>query len=211
MPELSTLHPELRLRVPDKTSEVYSDALRWAIDYICVKTSMWRVITDLVTKPGIDLYDVDTPNSSAIHSNLYIIQKAKTDDNGRKGSDRLIKRPTNGFKITSGASSDWLQAFRTADQTEVQVSPVPSEGGVTLELHTAVKPISSATSIDNAKFFDEYKDTVVYGAMYRLHQLNDNIKSAEYNFQKFKEGVSSIHIDVLKENADTPIRANTRW
>ncbi|RKZ91542.1 MAG: hypothetical protein DRQ40_09770 [Gammaproteobacteria bacterium] len=203
MPAFSTLHNELRARVPNKTSEFYDDALRWAVNHICIKTSLWQVVTTVTTKPLQDVYDVDLVSNSVIHSNLFIIQKGNI--------DRVIVRPTNGFKSSGYGNSDWLQAFKTFSNEAVQIIPTPAEGNETLEIHTAVKPSSSATGVDNDKIFNEYKDTVVYGALYRLYQAESDIEQAEYNNQKFKEGVSSIHVDVLKENANTPMLVSAAW
>ncbi len=202
MPALSTLHNELRLRVPDKPSEFYDDALRWAINEICKKTSLWRVITTVTTVADKDVYTLDLPVDSATHSNLFIIQKGAT--------DRLIKRPVNGFRVYSTAPSDYLQAFKTYAKDEIQIFPVPVAGAVTLEITTAIKPTSSAIGIENDKFFEEYKDTVVYGALFRCFELDDIVR-AEREKGLFNNGCSSIKVDVLKENADTPNKVNVGW
>ena len=213
MPEFNTLHNELRLRVPNKPYEFYDDALRWAAQKICVKTALWKIVTTLVTKPDVDIYDIDLPFQAIIHSNLYIIQKGAINASGTKAADRTIKRPVNGFINTErfGATSDALQAFRTIGETQIQIVPIPKAGGITLEIHTAVKPTDYATSAGIKPLFTAYKDTMVNGALFRLYELNDDYQKADRIETKFNNGVSSIHVDVLKESADTPMKVSAAW
>ena len=204
MPSYNELHRELRLRVPNKPYELYDDVIRWAVDHICRKTSLWKITTNIVTKPSKSLYDLDLPLDTAIHSNLYIVRKANT--------DIVIKRPVNGFLVhPTSELSDYLQAFKTIGSDQIQIFPTPKNGGITLEVHTAVKPTRLATGSDNDKFFDEYKDTVIYGALSRLFEIDRDAEQLMYNKQEFKNGVSSIHVDVLNENADTPMKMSAGW
>jgi len=198
MPAFSTLHNELRLRIPNKPYELYDDVIRQAITRICVKTAIWKVITTFDTEADVSTYDLDLPTDSVIHSNLYMVQKGNT--------DRIVKRPTNGFKVSNLGTSDYLKAFKTVGNDQILITPVPNEGGVTMEVHTAVKPTSSATSVDNDKFFNEYKATVIHGALSILYEDAENVVQADRRFTKFNNGISSIHTDVLKENADTPFK-----
>ena len=200
---LDVLHNELRLRVPNKPYEFYNDALRSSIATICRKTSVWRIETDILTQPAIDVYDIDLPVDTTIHSNLYIIQRGST--------DQLKVRPINGMKISSYGDSDWLQTFKTNDKESIQIFPKPLLGNTALTAVTSIKPSSSATAIDNDKFFEEYKDTVIYGALVRCYEVDDNIEQVMYNDKRFKDGVSSIHTDVIKEYADTPLKMSASW
>lgn len=208
MPALSTLHNELRLRVPNKPYELYDDALRWAINHICVKTSLWKNVSQILTEPGVDVYDLDFPSGAVTHSNLYIVQKAPTSG----GTDRIITRPINGFTnlARAGAPADWLQAFATHGQYQIKIAPTPVDGNVTLEVHTAIKLKTGATDVNEDKFFDEYKDTVVQGALYRLYDDTD-IERSNRSRKTFRIGVCSIHIDVIKSNANTPLKVRAGW
>lgn len=214
MADFSVLHNELRLRVPNKPYELYNDALRWAANQICIKTSLWQIVTTIITEPDVDIYNIDLPVGSVIHSNLYIIQKGAYNATGTaKATDRVIERPVNGFINIDrfGTESDSLKAFQTIGETQIQIAPLPKKGGVTLEIHTAVKPDTSATSASNKKLFNEYKDTMVNGALYRLYDDTDDYQKADRREIKFKNGVSSIHVDVLKGNADTPFKLDASW
>ncbi len=203
MSSFSILHHELRLRVPNKPSEFYDDAIRWAINHICVKTSLWKIVTSVTTESDENSIDIDLDTDTAIHSTLFIVQKGNI--------DRTVKRPVNGNVGHYNSNSDYLKSFITLTSESVQIIPTPKDGGVELEIHTSVKPTRSATDVNNEKFFNEYEDTVVYGALYRLYELEGDIAQAEYNNQKFKNGVSSIHVDVLKENANTPMKMSAAW
>lgn len=202
MPSLSELHNELRVRVPNKPYEFYNDALRWAIDKICRKTSMWEIITTIVTEADKSVYNLELPTLTVTHSNLYIIHKGNT--------DRRINRPVNSRVSLTQAPSDYIQSFATYSKNEIEIFPTPVDGGQTLEVHTSVKPIKGVTEVKNEKFFDEYSDTVVYGALSRIYGDDDPIK-ADRNEMKFNKGVSSIHVDVLKGNADTPMKLFAGW
>ena len=203
MPSLSELHNELRARIPNKPYEFYNDALRWSIDKICRKTSMWVVVTTVVTEADKEVYNLELPANTVTHSNLKIIQKGNT--------DRVITRPVNGVtQRISSAPSDYLQSFDTYSKNQVEIFPTPVNGGKTLEIHTVIKPIKHATEINNNELFDEYTDTIVYGALFRLYEDNDPVKS-DRNEIKFNKGVSSIHNDVLKRKANTPMRLYVGW
>lgn len=202
MPAFSTLHNELRMRVPEKPYEFYNDAIRWAINEICIKTALWRVTSTITTVAGKSTYSLDLPVDTVIHSNLYIVQKGNT--------DRVIKRPVNGFKIYPAGTSDYLQAFKTYSENEIEIFPTPDVGGVTLDVITAIKPTSSAENASNNKFFAEYKDTVVYGGLFRCLEDEDIVRADRAEI-KFKNGYSSIHGDVIRENAATPTKVNTGW
>lgn len=206
MPAFNTIHNELRLRVPNKPYELYDDVIRWAVGQICVKTSLWRVVTTFVTEPDKSIYNLDLPSNSAIHSNLYIIQVVPS------GTNRIIKRPVNGFKVyPNGGQSDYTKAFKTVGDNQIQIFPTPKEGGITLEVHTAIKPITGSTGVSENKFFDEYKSTVVYGALHRLYEDGEDYQKSDRNELKFKNGISSIHVDVLKGNANTPMKISAGW
>lgn len=200
MPALSTLHNELRVRIPDKTYEFYNDALRWAINTICRRTSMWRVETTLVTEADKSVYDLDLPANTVIHSNLKIAQ-----------GSRIITRPVNGILPLNNAPSDYLQSFDTYGQDQILIYPTPVNGGETLVVYTAIKPTKTATVIQNEKLFDEYPDTIVNGALYRLFEAEKSYQDADRYEIKFKHGVSSIKTDVLKQNANTPFKISSGW
>lgn len=201
MPSLSELHNELRLRVPNKPSEFYNDALRWSIDKICRNTSVWEVITTLTTVADKSVYDLDIPSGTVIHSNLKIIQKGNI--------DRTVLRPVNGG-FSNLPASDYLQSFDTFSKNEIAIT-TPVLGGETLKVYTAVKPTRNTTTIHNEKFFNEYSDTVVEGALYRCFDLDGNIPMADREMVKFKNGIDSIHVDVLKRNANTSNRLYAGW
>jgi len=169
---------------------------------------MWQETTEITTTDSTDIYDLFTPATpqiQTVHSILYITQKGDT--------DRVIRRPVNGFINIErfGALSDYLLAFRTVDNYQVQIAPYPKDGGITHEVTFALKPTSSATGVDNEKLFDEYKDTVICGALHRLYEDDDNFEQSDRQEKKFNNGISSIHIDVLKENADTPFKLSAGW
>lgn len=200
MSALSELHNELRVRIPNKPYEFYNDALRWAIDKICRDTSMWEVITTIVTEADKSVYDLDLPTNTVTHSNLKIVHGTRT-----------ITRPVNGNTSTNYAPSDYVQSFDTYSKNQIEIFPTPVNGGETLEIHTAIKPIKHATEIQNEKLFDEYVDTVVSGALFRLYDAADDYIKADRSEVRFKNGISSIHVDVLKRNANTPFRLNAGW
>lgn len=214
MADFSVLHPELRLRIPNKTFEMYDDALRWAANKICVKTAMWEIVTELVTVADKDIYDIDLPSYTVIHSNLYIIQKgAVNPTSGAKAQDRIIERPVNGIYNGSifGAPSNYPQSFQTVGETQIQILPMPKDGGITLQIYTAIKPSSSASRAANDKFFNEYKDALVEGAMFRLFDINGDIERADREGLKFKNSITAIHMDVIKQNANTPLKLSAGW
>lgn len=199
MPALSTLHNELRARVPEKSYEFYNDALRWAIEHICRKTSMWQVETELTTVAGEPIYNLDLPANTVIHSNLKIVHGSRT-----------IKRPVNGVVYLNNAPSDYVQSFDTQGDDQIEIFPTPLNGGETLTVHTAIKPVKGADEIQNQELFDEYADTIVYGALFRIFE-NDDLQKAAYNETKFNNGVSSIKNDVLKRKANTPMKLHAGW
>lgn len=204
MADFDTLHNELRLRVPRKTYEIYNDAIRWAIDYISVKTSCWRVDVNIKTQADKDTYRLNLPAYAHIHSVLYIVQHSGN-------YDRKVSRPVNGVGSSCQSESDYLQSFSAEQPDTVKIFPTPKDGNENLTVVVAVKPSISADMSDFDPFFSEYKDTVVYGAMHRLMELDSRFDEAEYYSRKFKEGVSTIHTDTLKGRADTSMRISARW
>lgn len=197
--EYSLLHNELRLKSPGKPAEFYDDAIRYAIGGICRKTALWQVSTDLVTVAGQSVYSLTLPTDTVIHSSLELTQ-----------GTRILTPPTNGV-TGSYADSDYIQTFETYSKNEIKVYPIPISNGTEFSVLVAVKPISGATESDNDKFFDEYKETVIYGAMVKCAEFDKNYADVQYNETKFKNGISSIHIDVIKKNANTPLKINTGW
>jgi len=204
MPEIDSLNNELRLRVPNKPLEFYVDSLRWAIDEICRKTSFWRVNTNIVTTPGDSVYDLTIPADSSAHSNLYII------DNFGSGQERVIKRPNNGFITANLGDSDYLQAFKSVSGNKIEIFPTPVAGGANLRVVTSITPNKGATTVDSDELFSRYSDTIVYGALMRCFEDSD-IKKAEYFGKKFKNGVYSIKVDVIKEFSNTPLKMSASW
>jgi len=205
MPAIDSLNPELRLRIPNKPSEFYVDSLRWAIDFICKNTALWRVNTDIVTTPGNSVYPLTLPVDTLVHSNLYIISNV-----GMQGQEKVIERPTNGFVTYSGGPADYLKSFKTVSGNKIEIFPTPSIGGINLRVVSAVTPVKGATVVEFDDLFSRYPDIIVYGALMRCYEGLD-IEKAMYFDKKFKDGVSSIHVDVIKEFANTPLKVSAAW
>lgn len=199
MPALNELHNELRLKIPNKPYELYNDVLRWAINEMCRKTEMWEVISTIITIADQSVYELDLPSGTITHSNLKIIDGTRT-----------IERPENGAINLNWAPADSIQTFDSYSKNEIQIFPTPLNGGKTLEVYTAVKPIRNITEIANEEFFDEYSDTVVCGALHRLYEDTD-IQKSDREYTKFRNGISSIKVDVILRNANTPFKLDAGW
>jgi len=205
MPEIDSLNNELRLRIPNKPSEFYVDSLRWAIDFICRKTSFWRINTDITTTSGDSVYPLTLPENTQVHSNLYVISNF-----GIQGQEKVIKRPTNGFILYPGGNADYLKAFKSAPVNEIRLFPTPNVGGSNLRVVSAITPTKIATSVDSDDLFSRYSDIIVYGALMRCFEDIDPAKSDFYD-KKFRNGVSSIKVDVIKEYSNTPLKMSAAW
>jgi len=162
-----SLLPEILPVVAGCTDTLVEGTIRAAAIEFCERTGAYQVEIDpLTTVSGIYEYDLEPPTGTVVHKIVSAVFKG--DDLEPVSSTVLEQRLPN-----------WRNAAHfSAPQYYIQQSaslfwlvPVPNELSVNSTiLRVQLKPTQSSTTCDE-KIMDEYRDTIVNGALFRLLRM----------------------------------------
>jgi|ThiBiocorrection_1091964.scaffolds.fasta_scaffold74009_2 hypothetical protein len=172
----NALVPSGRERVPVKLwSEFYDlvaphlpgcpfaamdNALRQAAIVFCEQSLAWRFDHPAIAiEPGVSVYPFALPAESALHAILHAVL------DGRKiacfAAGRDMEERNRAINLLQGVPSC---IFGSADS--FTLAPEPTASGV-LILRVVLKPSLASTGLGDREF-DEYREAIAHGALFRL-------------------------------------------
>jgi len=168
--------------VPECPDTLVANNIRSATIDLCEKSKAYKFDLDPIsTISGVYEYDFDQPTGTEVHQILHMIYDGKDMD---PISPRSLELNYPDWRDRTGNPYVYLQKTANTFWTV----PVPSASTANaLIMSVALKPTRTSNNIDT-EFSNQYRDGIIYGALYRLLRMpgkpwSDIYAAQEYLFQ----------------------------
>ncbi|QDP46079.1 MAG: hypothetical protein Tp172DCM1112201_10 [Prokaryotic dsDNA virus sp.] len=182
MATFASLVKEVLPYVPECPDSLVADNIRSATIDLCERTKAYKFDLDPIsTISGVYEYDFDQPSGTDVHQILYMVYDGKDMD---PISPRSLELNYPDWRDRTGQPYVYLQ--KSPDT--FWVVPVPSASKTSsLIMGVALKPTRTSNNIDT-DFANNYRDGIIYGALYRLLRMpnkawSDINAAQEYLYQ----------------------------
>ena len=195
--KIESLVPKVKREAPSCPSFIAIEELRNTIIDFCINTDIYLADLSLFqTVTGINEYesaDLDIPVGSELNhildffcevgeSTAQLSEKSLT----RLEPKSLIGKPSLFDMYGSGKPKYYSQK----DQETILIAPTPNQNYSLYALYS-LKPTATATTIPNI-IVNEYQETIVHGALYRLQMMKDSpwsdVQAADLNKRMYDKG-----------------------
>lgn len=202
-----TLLPEILPMVPGCPDSLIQNNIRAAVVELCERASVYQQELDpLTTVANIYEYDLEAPSVTSVQKILWVTH-AGVDLEPITSS--LLEQRIPKWRTEAGVPEYFLQQTSSL----FSLAPVPAATAVSSTVIRAVlKPSHSSTACDN-DVMNDYRDTIVNGALFRLLRIPNkdwsDIQGASVYGQLFNQGVEAA--ERRARNADTGVRRSVRY
>ena len=202
-----TLLPEILPMVPGCPASLIQNNIRAAVVELCERASVYQQELDpLTTVANIYEYDLEAPSGTSVQKILWVTH-AGVDLEPITSS--LLEQRIPKWRTEAGVPEYFLQQTSSL----FSLAPVPAATAVSSTVIRAVlKPSHSSTACDN-DVMNDYRDTIVNGALFRLLRIPNkdwsDIQGASVYGQLFNQGVEAA--ERRARNADTGVRRSVRY
>ncbi len=164
MAAYESLLPEIIPMVPGCPDTFIENSIRSAIIELCEKAAVYQQELDpITTVANIYEYDFEPPSQTSVHKILWVTHDGKDLE---PISTSLIEQRRPDWR-----KSDYYgkpEYYIKQSQSLFWLVPVPSETKVSSTIMRAqLKPTHASTAC-NTEVMDDYRDTIVNGALFRL-------------------------------------------
>jgi|TARA_R100000388_G_C7240950_1_gene161328 hypothetical protein len=195
--KIESLVPKVKREAPSCPSFIAIEELRNTIIDFCINTDIYLADLSLFqTVTGINEYesaDLDIPVGSELNHILDFFCEVgeSTAQLSEKNLTRLepkslIGKPSLFDMYGSGKPKYYSQK----DQETILIAPTPNQNYSLYALYS-LKPTATATTIPNI-IVNEYQETIVHGALYRLQMMKDSpwsdVQAADLNKRMYDKG-----------------------
>ena len=195
--KIESLVPKVKREAPSCPSFIAIEELRNTITDFCINTDIYLADLSLFqTVTGINEYesdDLDIPVGSELNHILDFFCEVgeSTAQLSEKNLTRLepkslIGKPSLFDLYGSGKPKYYSQK----DQETILIAPTPNQNYSLYALYS-LKPTATATTIPNI-IVNEYQETIVHGALYRLQMMKDSpwsdVQAADLNKRMYDKG-----------------------
>ena len=195
--KIESLVPKVKREAPSCPSFIAIEELRNTIIDFCINTDIYLADLSLFqTVTGINEYesaDLDIPVGSELNhildffcevgeSTVQLSEKNLT----RLEPKSLIGKPSL-FDLYGSCKPKY---YSQKDQETILIAPTPNQNYSLYALYS-LKPTATATTIPNI-IVNEYQETIVHGALYRLQMMKDSpwsdVQAADLNKRMYDKG-----------------------
>lgn len=195
--KIESLVPKVKREAPSCPSFIAIEELRNTITDFCINTDIYLADLSLFqTVTGINEYesaDLDIPVGAELNHILDFFCEVgeSTAQLSEKNLTRLepkslIGKPSLFDLYGSGKPKYYSQK----DQETILIAPTPNQNYSLYALYS-LKPTATATTIPNI-IVNEYQETIVHGALYRLQMMKDSpwsdVQAADLNKRMYDKG-----------------------
>lgn len=195
--KIESLVPKVKREAPSCPSFIAIEELRNTITDFCINTDIYLADLSLFqTVTGINEYesaDLDIPVGSELNHILDFF--CEVGESAAQLSEKnltrlepksLIGKPSLFDLYGSGKPKYYSQK----DQETILIAPTPNQNYSLYALYS-LKPTATATTIPNI-IVNEYQETIVHGALYRLQMMKDSpwsdVQAADLNKRMYDKG-----------------------
>jgi len=165
MATFSSLIKEVLPYVPTCPDNLVESHLRSATIELCEKSQAYVYDLDSITSvSGVYEYDFGQPTSTTVHQILWMTYNG---DDLDPISPRSLELNYPDWRDKSSIPQVYLQKSPDA----FWLVPVPNSTTTNaIQISVALKPTRSSSNIDST-FSNDYRDAIIYGALYRLLRM----------------------------------------
>lgn len=175
------------------------NSIRSAVIELCERASVYQAELDAVTTvANIYEYDLESPSGTSVHKIVWVahqgidLEPVTTTLLQQRLPNWREQNGTPAYYIQQGSASFWL-------------APVPSVSSVSSTTVRAVlKPTHSSSACDN-DVMNDYRDTIVNGALFRLLRIPNkswtDLSGAQVYGSLFSQGVDSAELRARGANS----------
>ena len=162
-----SLLPDIIPMVPGCPDTLIESNIRSAVIELCEKAGVYQAELDPVTTvANLYEYDLDPPTGTAVDKILWVTHKGKDLEPITTG---LLEQRKPNWRDADRAGTP--EYFVKLSRNAFWMVPVPSVTTVNSTiLRVQLKPTHTSTSCDS-QILDDYRDTIVNGALFRLLRL----------------------------------------
>lgn len=201
--------PEVLSLVPGCPDLLAVNALRSAAIELCEKADAYQLEMDPITTiAGIYDYEFEVPASTAVHKILWV---SFLGQDLEPITTKLLEQRQPKWRTRDEYGKPVYYVKLSSEQ--LRIVPVPNETeSQSLIINASLKPTQSASSLDN-DFMNDYKDTLVNGAAFRLLRQPSkewtDFTGAQIYGSLFNEGIMSA--SRRANNYDMPISRKVKY
>lgn len=202
-----TLLPEILPMVPGCPDTLIENNVRSAVVELCERANVYQLELDPVTTvSGIYEYDLEVPAGTSVRRILWATHKGKDLE---PLTTTLLEQRLPDWREESGVPEYFVQK----NSETFILAPIPAETLVGSTIVRAVlRPTHTSSACDN-DVMNDYRDTIVNGALFRLLRIPNkdwsDLQSASIYGQLFNQGVEDA--ERRSRNADTAVRRSVRY
>ena len=195
--KIESLVPKVKREAPNCPSFIVIEELRNTIIDFCVNTDIYLAdLTLFQSVTGINEYesnDLDIPSGAELNHILeFFYENGESDAQiSEKSFSRLEPKSLIGNpSLFDSYGKGQPKYYSQKDQEIILLAPTPDKNYSLYALYS-LKPTSTATTIPNI-IINEYQETIVHGALYRLQMMKDSpwsdLQAADLNKIMYDKG-----------------------
>jgi hypothetical protein len=204
-----SLLPELIPMVPGCPDSLIETNIRSAVIELCEKSGVYQAELDPVTTvAGLYEYDLEPPANTVVQKILWVVHKGKDLEPITTG---LLEQRKPSWRDSDKRGEP--EYFVKPSQALFWLVPVPNETIVSSTvLRVQLKPTHTSTACEN-EIMDDYRDTIVNGALFRLLRLPSkewtDYAGAQVYGSLFQQGIKDA--ETKARHGDMPIARKVRY
>lgn len=204
-----SLLPDIIPMVPGCSDTLIENNIRSAVIELCEKAAVYQAELDpITTVANIFEYDLEPPSGSTVHKILWVTHKGQEIE---PITTQLLEQRKPRWRETGyGGTPEY---YVKVSQSLFHLVPVPDETIVSSTIMRAqLKPTRTSNAADD-EVMSEYRDTITYGALYRLLRLPSkewtDYAGAQVYGSLFNEGI--VEAERRGRHADTNVSRTVKY
>tara|TARA_Y100000114_G_scaffold28767_2_gene24526 strand:+ start:273 stop:950 length:678 start_codon:yes stop_codon:yes gene_type:complete len=213
--KIQTLVPRVRKEAPSCPESLAVDELRNTLIEFCISTDIYlQDLTMLQINKNVNEYshlDLEIPVGTELN-HIIDIFKEFSDSTATQISQKRYTRiqpkaQIGGVSIFDFYGKGQVKYYTQKDQETILFAPTPTENEKLYVLYS-LKPTATASSIPTI-IANEYAETIVHGALYRLQMMKDcpwtDIQAADLNKRMYDKGEAQAVRKTKYGNVGAPL------
>jgi|TARA_B110000444_G_scaffold260900_1_gene309835 hypothetical protein len=202
-----SLLPEVLPMVVGCTDTLVENSIRSSVIEFCERTSAYQQELDpLTTILNVYEYDLEPPTGTTVHKVLWVTHDG---EDLEPTTTTLLEQRVPRWRSDNGTPAYFVQQSSSL----IWLVPTPSSKLANSTIIRAVlKPTHTSSSCDDG-VMNDYRDTIVNGALNRLLRIPNkdwtDLNGAQYYGALFNQGVEDA--ERRARNADTGVRRRVRY
>lgn len=213
--KIETLVPKVKREAPSCPESLIVDELRNTLIEFCISTDIYlQDLGILQVLKNVNQYsdkDLDIPVGAELNHIIDIFKEFSDDTNTQISQKRYTriepKSQIGAVSIFDFYGKGPVKYYTQKDQETILFAPTPTENEKLYVLYS-LKPTITATTIPTI-IANEYAETIVHGALYRLQMMKDtpfsDVQAADLNKRMYDKGEAQAVRKTKYGNVGAPL------